>query len=553
MSDPASSEEPNTNTEGGKKQVLINDPTSSSAAGGGSPLTWDQARFLLEQGKVVYHSWTSTDAGLPEFKEALNVLDLVDHHDSWEREDLSSEDDLLLHGPKQPDLETEVWLWIGHAHAKLKHFDEAEHAYATAIRRLEYGDEKGHGHYCDATGQAYLALSKMLSEAGKAAQSLQAAVTAARIEHYLHGIREDKSFKFLQQTLRKEHSPEKATKAWPAIQESVSLEVAGDKRAYYYDYEGAFDAYSKAADVERDHWGMNENVELPLLLRKAFLARGKTKLEPGTMLSGHRPGHACRLHPDPRSCLENFRGGDSMYFAGDSAAASKYYSAAIRGFEVDPALNMESCFWWHPEVWAVHGVIFFMVIGILFMTFHMATSIKATVTRLQEGKGAKVAWEQWKVWAQANVALLKEAMGKLSGKCRRKDSKEAVASSSVGLQTQEQKSPPTEGSVPSIAQTTPALVDDESSQQGQEILPSVDESSQQQRGDHPAGVQDDVISSSVLSLGRALAGFDSDHDDLVELNEQDVRDAAALACTQDAATTRTTTTSSPTVIMVPIE
>lgn len=413
---------------------------------------WDHARFLLEQGKTLYNSWTSVDAGLLEFQAARNVIEQVD----------------------APELLLDATLWIAHAHMKLKQYDAAAQNYFTAIRIME----QQHGMYSHATEQGYLWLAKALGDAGDVARSLQATLTAARIEHYLAGpVGPHKSRAILQQTLYKEYQYSAAdiSTMWAEMKESIRWELEGDRLVMASDQSGAFRAYQEAANLERLHWGFQDNLRLTWLHRKAALAL----VQPMTELMTKIEVVDCPLQHQPMFCQELQQGDDYYLGKFSPGMATNAYARAMGAFEkVAPS---------PPGVpaWQV-GLGFILP---LFIFLHQWRRFsKSTVQD----------------WTFVKYFVAKETEDPNSN-ARLKP--ESVSSRGTQFEAPKQDVMAT---TKTLSPATDPLAE---STAGQEILPALQDSRLVS-----FKYQDDVA-SSVESLGRVLAGFEThmelDHDDVL--------------------------------------
>ncbi len=421
----------------------LDEDEESNVANASMP-TWDHARFLLEQGKTLYHSWTSTDAGLLEFQAARQVVEQVGAHD------------LLL----------DATLWVAHAHLKLKQYEAAAQNYFTAIRMME----QQQGMYSHATEQAYLWLSKALGDSGDTSRSLQAALTAARIEHFLAGpIGPHKSRALLQQTLHKEYqySAVEIAAMWSDMKDSIHWELEGDRLLTAHDHDGAFRAYEEAGRVERLQWGFQDNLRLMWLRRKAALVL----LEPTELMSKIEIVD-CPTHCHPLFC-EALSQGDVYYLGKYSPGmATDAYSKAIGAFAKENICRSE----FQP---------FLFVIGFL-MPLVWFLFRKSTTQCWANGKG---------VFAEA-----------FTQGSKLQETPECVTSG----QAYHEVAP----KIISTGPPSPELNPLAESAAGQEILAALEGTK------YTTYKYQDDVAASVESLGRVLAGFEThmelDHDDLAE-------------------------------------
>lgn len=413
--------------------------------------TWDHARFLLEQGKTLYHSWTSVDAGLLEFQAARNAIEQVE----------------------APELLLEATLWIAHAHMKLKQYDAAAQNYFTAIRNME----QQHGMYSHATEQGYLWLAKALGDAGDVARSLQAALTAARIEHYLAGpVGPHKSRAILQQTLHKEYQYSAAdiTAMWAEMKESIRWELEGDRLVTASDHSGAFHAYQEAATLERLHWGFQDNLRLTWLHRKAALAL----VQPSTDRMTKMEVVDCPDQDQPKFCQELQQGDDYYLGKFSPGMATEAYARAIGAFEkVAPSPN-------GVPAWQMGLGLILPLFLFLYQWRRLSKSINQD-------------------WSFAKYFVTKETKDSNSQAKLKPDSV-----SSRGTQVDA----PTQLVIANKNSSAPSDPLAESTA-GQEILPALQDS-------RLVSFQyQDEVASSVESLGRVLAGFEThmelDHDDVL--------------------------------------
>lgn len=431
--------------------VVLSGGEDESNVANSSLDTWDHARFLLEQGKSLYNSWTSVDAGLLEFQAARHVIEQVD----------------------APELLLDATLWIAHAHMKLKQYDAAAQNYFTAIRIME----QQHGMYSHATEQGYLWLAKALGDAGDVARSLQAALTAARIEHYLAGpVGPHKSRAILQQTLHKEYQYSAADIAamWTEMKESIRWELQGDRMVTARDQSGALRAYQEAANLERLHWGFQDNLRLTWLHRKAALTMVQRTTERMTKIDVVD----CPTQDQPLFCQE-FQLGDDYYLGKFSPGmATEAYARAIGAFETAaPAPD-------GVQAWQV-GLGFVLPLFIFlyqWRRFYKSTSqdwtfLKYLGSMETNDPHAKAKWKP-------------ELVSSRGTQCEAP--KQGVMATSIPLPA-----------VDPLAESTA----------GPEILPALQDSRLVS-----FKYQDDVA-SSVESLGRVLAGFEThmelDHDDVL--------------------------------------
>jgi len=411
--------------------------------------TWDHARFLLEQGKTLYNSWTSVDAGLLEFQAARNVIEQVD----------------------APELLLDATLWIAHAHMKLKQYDAAAQNYFTAIRIME----QQHGMYSHATEQGYLWLAKALGDSGDVARSLQATLTAARIEHYLAGpVGPHKSRAILQQTLHKEYQYSAAdiSTMWAEMKESIRWELEGDRLITARDPSGAFHAYQEAATLERLHWGFQDNLRLTWLHRKAALSF----VQPTSLRMTNIDLVDCPVQQQPLFCQELQQADDFYLGKFSPGMATEAYARAIGAFEtVTPSKGVQA---WQVGLGFILPLLIVLYLGRRFY--------KSTV--------------QGRDFAKYFIKETNDLDAKVKP--------ESVSSRGTQVEV------PTEGVIgTNTPSNTSALDPLAESTEGQEILPAL----------HDSRVvsfkyQDDVA-SSVESLGRVLAGFEThmelEHDDVL--------------------------------------
>jgi tetratricopeptide (TPR) repeat protein len=420
-----------------------NDTTTS-----GEAFAWDQARFLLDQGKILYNSWTCTDAGMAQFQAALEMIAPI------------------TNGESKYGLLSEAYFWMGLAQLKLNQFEQAAGSFTASIQ----SSEEDQGHYADATLQAYLGLSKALSDAGETPASVQAAKTAARIEFYAEGHAQGptRARELLQRTLKTEYgySPEDTRKIWSSIEESVSLEITGDELLTLDDDpEGAYAAYREAARLERKNWGnTGSNVELPRLLRKAAMA-----------LLNHPPAgfqtdllmeaFLQNLKPDEKIPFLFFLNrGDKLSRKGDIAGATDAYSQAIRSIRAEQSILDSNNTDWSPEL-SINTLQFLFVLlcGLL------SASLFSLFEPPKDFWPTKWLQKQWSekmhqhftdamIWFKAKMTQFQETLKKPSA---------PISSSSGGPEKEHQRPAPTTSNV---SKPTIPSVDEP----GQEILPSAD-------------------------------------------------------------------------------
>mmetsp|Transcript_70530 Transcript_70530/g.138524 ORF Transcript_70530/g.138524 Transcript_70530/m.138524 type:complete len:457 (+) Transcript_70530:270-1640(+) len=432
--------------------VVMPGAEDESNAANTSMDTWDHARFLLEQGKTLYNSWTSVDAGLLEFQAARTVIEQVD----------------------APELLLDATLWIAHAHMKLKQYDAAAQNYFAAIRIME----QQHGMYSHPTEQGYLWLAKALGDAGDVARSLQATLTAARIEHYLAGpVGPHKSRAILQQTLYKEYQYSAAdiSTMWAEMKESIRWELEGDRLVTAGDLSGAFHAYQEAASLERLHWGFQDNLRLTWLHRKAAVALVQPTSERMTKIDIVD----CPWKDQPMFCQQLQQGDDYYLGKFSPGMATEAYARAIGAFETKTSSPQG------VQAWQV-GLGFILPLFIFLYQWR---------------RFSKSAVQDWN--------FIKSFFSKETKDPNSTAKLKPELVSSRGTQFEAPKQDVLASKIPSSTLKNPLA----ESAAGQEILPALQDSRLVS-----FKYQDDVA-SSVESLGRVLAGFEThmefDHDDVL--------------------------------------
>jgi len=332
--------------------------------------------------------------------------------------------------------------------------------------------EQQQGMYSHATEQAYLWLSKALGDAGDTSRSLQAALTAARIEHYLAGpVGPHKSRTALQQALHKEYqySAVEIAAMWTDMKDSIRWELEGDQLLKSHDHNGAFRAYNEAAKLERLQWGFQDNLRLPWLHRKAAL----TLLEPTELMTKVNTID-CPTLVRPLFC-NALKQGDEYYLGKYSPGmATDAYSDSIGTFSKEITSQVKFPSW-----------LFVLAFQIPFL------------------------WILVK-WRRSNYNTQSWAVEKL------RQAKEVLKETSDSPINPEKNiaSDPCVDKSPNVVAIEPPSPDFHplsESTSGQEILPALECSSLAAFKYH------DDVASSVESLGRVLAGFEThmefDHED----------------------------------------
>jgi len=454
---------------------------------------WNQAEFLLEQGKLLYHSWTSTDAGLPEFQGAWEMLN------SWE-------DAPGTAGSSHDDLYGQILLWTGHAHAKLKHYELAAAQYEAAVAMVE---STSRNYYTTEAQEAYLAMAKVHGDAGQHVPEYYAALQAARMGWYLTGRPSRPSLHALQRA-----DPEDFASTRSHLRETIALEWRGERLLQAGDAMKASEVLEHAAQLEEANG--RDNIILPMLYRKAALALawdGSIRWDQVQLQDCNETQHALY----PRYC--ELRGqAESMFVDQHRRSDSTYvYYQAIRAFErrepvvASHELNEVSMSW-----------MFFLMILLLPSLLRALFSRQgaATTTVVTE-------FDDWTVsaksWTMSQWVFVRNALANFANAFRKQEPESAWTNtgSSHAQKTRLNETPLT----PPLRSEHHDQQENEQDEQnllGQEILPSQEDAPTPPSLDQAQG--EDNIGSSVESLGRILAGFETE---MPELPRGNVRQYSA--------------------------
>jgi len=278
--------------------------------------TWDQAVFLIEQGKSYYNSWSSTwsskEAGFREFTAALEVLDRIGISDQ-----------------EHQNLRLEALEWQGHAFMKSLKYDEALESYWQVVLL----QEQMTGRYSHSTELAYQWLSDAYQATGMTKMAMHAIITAARIELELGGPNtgpHQSHLKWEELSLRVGNSKDTTQKQSDQQLHSMHLERRGDNAFLNGNKDLAFKSYQEALDLEHLYWGVPTTPRNVWLNRKAALVGyDDLAFDPNRLSSIESIQANCPAKKYPTYCQHLVRG-EEFYLDRELSLASEAFDRAIK-------------------------------------------------------------------------------------------------------------------------------------------------------------------------------------------------------------------------------